>query len=126
MFRSVNASLVCGRRPRRGGEKAVNQRDKGCRGEREFRDVLRDYGYKAERGQQRAGGSGSPDVVHDVRGVHFEVKRTEALRLWEAYDQANRDAADKLPVVVHRPSRRPWLAIMDISVFFQLLREAGR
>lgn len=49
-------------------------RDKGARGEREFRDLLREHGFEARRGQQFAGGNDSPDVVTDLP-CHVEVKR---------------------------------------------------
>jgi hypothetical protein len=52
---------------------------KGANGEREFRDVIREYDFEAERdGQTRvARWAGEPnlDVRHNIPGVHFEVKR---------------------------------------------------
>lgn len=99
----------------------MNSRSKGCRGELEWRDVLRAHGYEAERGQQHAGGTDSPDVRHSVPGVHFEVKRTERLELWPAIRQARRDAGNKLPVVVHRPNRERWVAILDAEDLLRLL-----
>ena len=76
-------------------------RDKGKRGEREVASLLRSYGYDAHRGQQFHGGKESPDVV-GLPGIHIEVKRTEAFRLWDALSQAKTDAGDKMPIVVHR------------------------
>ncbi len=103
----------------------VNGCQKGKAGEREFAELLRSMGIPARRGQQHAGGADSPDVVHDLPGVHFEVKRTEALQLWPAIDQAARDAAPgALPVVVHRPSRRPWVAILSAEALVRLIQAA--
>lgn len=101
----------------------VNSRAKGARGELEFSSFLREHGFAARRGQQFSGGSDSPDVVSNVPGVHFEVKRTETLSLWPAMDQAKRDAAEgTYPCVVHRPSRRRWIAILDAEDFLNIMK----
>lgn len=98
--------------------------NKGKQGEREFCELLRGHGFTARRGQQFAGGGDSPDVVSNVPGVHFEVKRTETLQLWPSLDQAARDAAPgNIPCVVHRPSRRPWIVVLQAADFLQLMAE---
>ena len=99
----------------------MNSRSKGCRGELEWRDVLRARGYAAERGQQRAGGAESPDVAHDIPGVHFEVKRVEALRFREAVAQAERDCGNRMPVIAHRWNHGEWYVILRARDFFALL-----
>ena len=86
---------------------------KGKVGEREGRDQLRRlFGCEARRGQQYEGSSDSPDVVTDIPGVHFEVKRAEQLCLYNAVEQATADADGKMPVVLHRRNGKPWLAIV--------------
>ena len=60
--------------------KKINGRQKGAQGEREFATVLKDLGIEARRGQQFSGGKDSPDVVADLTGVHFEVKRVQVKR----------------------------------------------
>jgi len=103
---------------------SINSKKKGATGEREFAAFLRDHGFTARRGQQFSGGADSPDVVSNVPGVHFEVKRTETLSLWPAVDQARRDAAaGTVPVVVHRPSRRPWIVILDANDFLNMMAD---
>lgn len=72
----------------------MNSRSKGCRGEREFRDVLRAAGFEARRGQQYSGGGDSPDVISNVPGVHWEVKRVEAGNPYVWLAQAIRDAGN--------------------------------
>lgn len=112
----------------------MNSRDKGKRGELEWRDELTARGYEAKRGQQHAGGGDSPDVVHNVPGVHFEVKRVERFLLYDAVDQARRDGVGKMPVVVHKCNhdrrtgtcRGDWLVVLGADDFFRLLQEAGR
>ena len=104
-----------------------NSRAKGVRGELELAQFFRDHGIDARRGQQHAGGGDSPDVVHSLPGVHVECKRTETLQLWPALAQATRDAAAGCaPVVFHRPSRKPWIVILDASAFLQLVKDANR
>ena len=70
----------------------MNSREKGKRGERQWRDELRANGYMARRGQQFAGSPDSPDVVcPDLAGIHFEVKAVERLNIYDAMEQARRD-----------------------------------
>ena len=108
----------------------MNSREKGKRGERQWRDELRANGYAARRGQQFSGSAESPDVVCDqLRWIHFEVKAVEKLNIEEAMDQARRDCAGKVPIVAHKRNFREWLVTMTAEVFFQFLRgdfiEAG-
>ena len=117
-----------------GPVKIINSRRKGAVGEREFANLLRGYGYvNAKRGQQFRGSPGSPDVV-GVPGVHFEVKRTNRLKLYEALDQARKDSGLKsIPVVAHRcdglkgrtSCRGDWLAILSFADLAKLLEKAG-
>jgi hypothetical protein len=101
----------------------MNSREKGKRGERQWRDELRAQGYAARRGQQFSGSPESPDVVCDsLPWIHFEVKAVERLNIEDAMEQARRDARQKVPVVAHRRSFRPWLVTMEASTFFQVLR----
>jgi hypothetical protein len=125
----------------------MNSREKGKRGERQWRDELRANGYAARRGQQFSGSPDSPDVVCPaLPWIHFEVKAVERLNIEEAMEQARRDSATdctdgtddgkgtsprpsppsgegaKIPVVAHRRSFRPWLVTMEAGTFFRLLR----
>ena len=128
----------------------MNSREKGKRGERQWRDELRANGYAARRGQQFAGSADSPDVVcEQLRWIHFEVKAVERLNIEDAMEQARRDCQaqngkrerqttspgplspcgegndarmQKVPIVAHRRSFRPWLVTMTAETFFRLLR----
>jgi Holliday junction resolvase len=101
----------------------MNSREKGKRGERQWRDELRAQGYAARRGQQFCGSPDSPDVVcEELRWIHFEVKAVERLNIEDAMDQARRDSAEKIPIVAHRRNFRPWLVTMTAEVFFKFLR----
>ena len=93
-----------------------NSRRKGKRGELEAAaEIRRLLGLPARRGQQYRGTADSPDVIVDLPGVHFEVKRTERLRIYQAVEQARRDAHPKIPVVLFRSNRREWLAIVPLE-----------
>src|ERR1700676_5272434 len=102
--------------------KKINSIEKGKVGEREFAKLLRGKQLDARRGQQHAGGPGSPDVVcNDLTGVHFEVKRVEQGSMYEWYEQALRDAPGKLQVVAHRKNGEQWLAILSMEDLLDLL-----
>lgn len=104
----------------------MNSREKGKRGERQWRDELRANGYAARRGQQFCGSPDSPDVVcPDLGWIHFEVKCVERLNIQDAMDQARSESAGKVPVVAHKRNHRAWLVTMSAEAFFQLLREGS-
>ncbi len=105
---------------------SINSRSKGCRGEREWRDVLNAAGFLgAKRGQQHAGGVDSPDVIcESMPGFHPEVKRTETLSVYEAMKQAIADAGAKIPYVAHRRNEKEWLVIMRGQDWLNLVRDA--
>lgn len=103
----------------------VNSRKKGARGEIEWAKWLRaNLGCEARRGQQFSGSPDSPDVVHDLDGIHFEVKRTERINVYEAMEQAERDSGDEVPVVAHRRNRKDWLVVFRAKDFAALLNPA--
>lgn len=94
----------------------MNSRDKGCRGEREgskFWSAV--WGVIARRGQQRSGSPDSPDVIHDMDGVHVEVKRCERGNPYDWVEQAVDDAGYNVPVVIHRRNHKPWLLIVRLE-----------
>jgi len=100
---------------------------KGRNGEREAVELLREHGFSARRGVQYAGGPDSPDIVHDIPGVHFEVKRTETFRLYSALEQAKTDRKDgDVACVLHRQNGREWVAVMPASDLLTILRALYR
>jgi len=99
---------------------AAGRRAKGQQGQREAAAAwTAATGLPARNGGQ-AGMTGGMDVEQPA-AVRIEVKRTERLRLWEAVDQASRDAEGVPWLVLHRANRRPWLAILPLD---DLLRVA--
>lgn len=101
------------------------ERDRGARGERMLRDLLRARGWPAERGQQRAGGGDSPDVKGGPPGFHFEVKFTERFQALAAYRQALEDASTaqppNRPVVAWKRARGPWMALLSLDDLLDLI-----
>ncbi len=99
----------------------VNSRRKGKTGELDACKAIKEcLGVDARRGVQYCGTPDSPDIVTSLEGVHFEVKRTEKVSLWEWIDQATKEAGDKIPVVLHRKSRREWVAVVPLKFLPQL------
>ncbi len=99
-------------------------RDKGKRGEREIAALFRAHGFNARRGQQFRGGGDSPDIIHDIPGLHVEVKFRENVSPYAALDQVSRDAdLEDTPVVFMRKLRKPWIVIMDADDFLEIIEE---
>ncbi len=108
----------------------MNSREKGKRGERQWRDELRAHGYDARRGQQFCGSPDSPDVVCPaLPWIHFEIKAVERLNIEDAMEQARRDAGksqvqgsrSKVAIVAHKRNFGRWLVTMEGETFFQFL-----
>jgi len=93
----------------------MKSKRKGKVGEREAAEALREVGIDARRGVQYQGGEESPDVVAEIPGVHFEVKRTERFRLYAALRQAIEECGGAIPVVLHRANREEWVAIVRLA-----------
>lgn len=104
----------------------TNSRQKGARGERECRDLLKEHGFEARRGQQFSGLGESPDVVHNIPGLHIEVKRTEALSIYKAMAQAIADAKGNTPTVFHKRNNKEWLVVLHAHDFLELIKELHR
>lgn len=91
------------------------QLEKGKRGERELFSLISDeLGITVTRalGAARDGGCDSLDIP----GWSPEVKRTEvyANAYWrQACEQA--EETGRLPVLFWRPSRKPWVALVDLA-----------
>lgn len=99
-------------------------RDKGARGELDFARLCQSQGYDVTRTAQHCGKNGGAPDVKGLPGVHVEVKRTEALRIYDAIEQAIRDADDGKPVVVaFRKNNAPWLIIQTAEHWFPIYRE---
>lgn len=101
----------------------INSRDKGARYERKIAQMLREYGYEAERGCQHSGGKDSPDVKHNMKRIHIEAKNVEALNIWKALEQSERDAGDgETPIVIFRRNRSKDYVALQFDHFMELYK----
>lgn len=100
----------------------INSRNKGAAGEREFINThLRPYWPDACRNIDQFG-SDKRDCLN-VAACHFQIKRTESFRIWEAIKQAETEAAPiDLPVVAFRRNRSKWYCVIEASELVALLR----
>jgi Holliday junction resolvase len=99
---------------------------KGKVGERELCRRLSSEGFPARRGAQHRGGPDSPDViVPSLPAIHWEAKRCERLRIYDALTQARREAGEGcIPIVAHRKNASPWLAVLTLADLLTILRES--
>ncbi len=98
----------------------MSSRRKGKRGEYLVRDLLRRWGFEARRGVASAG---EPDQVHSIPGYHLEVKNVEALNIWAALAQAERDArAGENAIVFFKRNGSRIYAALDAEILLPLLR----
>lgn len=98
---------------------------KGADGEREVMAILRERGYAVERGGTQPYGQ-RPDL-YGLDGIHLEIKRAEAARIWEWMQQSRQDAArfgDGRPTVIFRRSRSDWLVCMELKDWLTLYERA--
>jgi Holliday junction resolvase len=105
----------------------MSSRDKGKRGEREIVAFYREQGFDSRRTAplQAAGFCDAADVS-GVAGLHIEVKRQEALNIWKALEQAERDAPEGVVPSVHfRRNRSEWYVALRLEDFVRLVPPEG-
>jgi hypothetical protein len=105
-------------------------RDKGKRGELQWRSLLREFGFlKAYRTQQFSGkapdGSSADVQCPELPAIHWEVKNVERLNLWAAMAQVLADRpVGKIPVVAHTKNNYGWLCTLPAEDFLNILRRS--
>lgn len=100
----------------------INSKRKGKTGELELANKLKQYGYEAQRSVQYNGKDGQADVL-GLPHIHIECKRVEKLNLYDAMEQAKRDAKHgDLPAVFHRKNRCNWLVTMELDDFIKIYK----
>ena len=99
-------------------------RNKGARGELEILELVHAHWPRATR-NFASGAAGNSDIAHGPADALIEIKRTERLRLRDAWRQVEQDAWDAgpgiLPVVATRWNTGPWLAITELTELLALL-----
>ena len=101
---------------------SASERRKGARGELEVLELVRARWPRATR-NFASGAAGNGDIAHGPDGISIESKRTNRLRIRDAWKQASEDAAaaGTTPVVATRWDHGPWLAIVDLDELLALL-----
>lgn len=98
---------------------ALDSRAKGCRGEREAAQTLRDtFGWKnARRSQQFCGAdSDAADlIVEETPDIYWEIKRVQRLNVPKTMEKAKEDCGRKTPVLMHRRNGEQWLLTIFLS-----------
>lgn len=102
---------------------SARERAKGARGERQIVALLREHGWPlARRTHDGRDQAGRGDIAYGPEGCHLEVKLQERLNVPKAVTQAIEDAQPTdIPIVVHRPSRAPWMATLPLDELLPLL-----
>jgi Holliday junction resolvase len=102
----------------------MNSREKGKRVERQARDLLREYGFTARRGQQFRGGPDSPDIICNLP-IHFEVKGRERGNPYDWIEQAARECGNgQTPTVLWRRNGKPFLSIRYATDDLDIIRRS--
>lgn len=102
-----------------------SERDKGRAGEAEVAAIY------AAAGLQVRGLEGSGDHLIVCTGanaptIHSEVKRQETARPWAWFEQARSEAPPgTVPAVAFRRNRSPWLVMLPLEAFAELLAAAS-
>ena len=101
----------------------INSRQKGARFERTIAHMLREHGFEAERGVQHQGGKDSPDVKCNLLNTHIEAKNVEALNIWNALAQSERDAGEsEMPIVIFKRNRSKVYVAMGFEDYIALYK----
>ena len=101
----------------------INSKKKGKVGELEACKALETIlGVRCRRSVQYCGVAGDADIV-GVDGLHLEIKRMEKMNLYEALEQAIRDArGSEVPVVMHRKNRKHWVIVLKAEDMVEFAR----
>lgn len=102
---------------------SASERRKGADFENEICALLRDrLGQVVRRNlaQSRGGRLEGGDIV--IGNYAIECKRRASIAVYDWLDQANTDAAGKIPVVVARGDGRRAIAILDLEHLIPLIQ----
>lgn len=100
----------------------MSNRERGKRGEREARDAWNQHIAPGAIRSAQANGKESADLL-GTGGIHVEVKKRRKIAVQSFMDQAVRDCAGKVPVVLMRQDRGGWMLMVRIEDARQFARE---
>jgi hypothetical protein len=99
-----------------------SSRRKGGSAERDVAAMAIAHGFTECRRNFGSGSRGGGDLI-GIPGVSVEVKRQESLNVHKAFAQAEAAARpSETPVVAFKRNHGPWLACLELSEFFALLK----
>lgn len=105
----------------------INSKQKGKRFELLLASKFRENGYDARRTAQYCGNTGEAMDVCGLPHIHVEAKSVERLNIYDAIDQAKRDATasgkGEMPTVFHKKNRCNILVTMEFDDWIKLYRE---
>ena len=101
----------------------INSKQKGKRGELMLVKELNGYGFNTRRTNQYCGNTGLASDLVGLEKIHIEAKNTERLNIYDAVDQAKRDAREgEIPTVFHKKNRKEWLVTMPLTEWVKLYK----
>lgn len=100
------------------------QREKGKRGEKLVRDILRDLGFTARRAVQYCGDASDADVIADALPECFiEAKNVAKVPCNAWLTKAKAQAKGKLPLIfAHQTHQRQTVLVMDAADLVRVSR----
>lgn len=102
----------------------MNSKEKGARFERTVANMLKEYGYEARRTAQYCGNTGDASDVVGLPNIHIECKHYKDTAFkYEWLEQAQRDAKEGLPVVIHKTNGHPVIVTMAFDDFMTLYND---
>lgn len=97
---------------------------KGRRAELELAQYLQEHGCADAKAGEPLNFGTVPDVT-GIDGLHIECKRHERLEISNWYNQAQADAQrmkDGRPAVIFRQNRKPWMIVISLSDFLEIIK----
>ncbi len=102
------------------GRRKINSKQKGKTGEleacRDIENALCLPSHTLHRSAQFCGKDGQSADIRGIEGIHFEIKRTERIQIYDAMEQAVSDCKpENVPTVVFRRNHSPWMVTIQLS-----------
>lgn len=104
-----------------------NPKAKGNKAERQFSELLRDYGLDDTAKRNYSSGSGiQKSDVHNKLNYNIEVKHVEKLNIWKAIEQSQKDAEQThtKPLIAFKKNRHDWWIVIPAWHWADLIRKS--
>lgn len=83
--------------------------------------MLRSIGLKARRTQQYQGLGSDGDLVVPDLPIYWEAKGRRSIGVYPWIEEAIANARERLPVLLCRGDRKPWLCVVEVSALPRLV-----